>query len=386
MVKFLVPGGIALCGLFISVYSGFPQTWTQTSAPYAGWGSVASSADGGKLAAASSLGVYTSTNFGATWNASLSTNTGYGWLSVASSADGSVLIAGGGGTSANQVWISTNSGVSWKYTELGSHVASSADGKTLVAALGGFRILISTNAGSSWAESPSAPAGNWSCVASSADGSKLAAGVQNGAIYTSSDFGNTWTSNNVPNQWWSSIASSADGSLWVAVAGSFNGPLGPIYVSTNSGTNWVPAHAPITNWVSVTISADGSKLFALEGGAAFVSTNSGLTWAMASTTNASWLSMASSADGHKLVAGALGDIYTSQTTPSPQVNIAPTNGNLVLSWIVPSTNFVLQQNSDFTTTNWVDATNTPVLNLTNLENEVTLPLTDSNCFYRLATQ
>lgn len=372
-MKFLARSGMtfAVCLSPFIQYSGFSQTWTQTMAPYESWASVACSADGGKLvAASSSTGVYTSTNFGLTWDTTLSTNTGYGWRSVASSADGSILAAGGGGTAADQVWISTNSGVSWEYRELGTYVALSADGKKLVAAMNPGSIIISTNSGSSWVVSTSAPAGYWTCVASSADGSKLAAAVQNGAIYTSNDSGNTWTTNNVPIAYWSSIASSADGSLWAAVAGAFNGPRGPIYVSTNSGANWVPANAPITNWVSVAISANGSKLFALAGGT-FVSTNSGLTWA-ASTTNVSLSNMASSADGHKLVAGTLGGIYTSQTTPSPQVNIVPTNGNLLLSWIIPSTNFVLQQNPDLTTTNWTDVTNTPALNLTNLQEEVTL--------------
>jgi hypothetical protein len=46
----------------------------------------------------------------------------------------------------------------------------------------------------------------------------------------------------------------------------------------------------------------------------------------------------------------------------------------------------LEQNSDLTTTNWTDVTNVPVLNFTNLQDEVTLPLLASNCFYRLAAQ
>ena len=65
------------------------------------------------------------------------------------------------------------------------------------------------------------------------------------------------------------------------------------------------------------------------------------------------------------------------------MSITPANGNLALSWIVPSTNFVLQQSSDLIS--WTDAVATPTLNLTNLQNEVTLPLTGSNTFYRLKT-
>jgi hypothetical protein len=63
------------------------------------------------------------------------------------------------------------------------------------------------------------------------------------------------------------------------------------------------------------------------------------------------------------------------------MNLTPANGNLKLSWLVPSTNFVLQQSLDMGS--WADVTNTPVLNLTNFQNEVILPPTGSSGFYRL---
>jgi alpha-D-ribose 1-methylphosphonate 5-triphosphate synthase subunit PhnH len=97
-----------------------------------------------------------------------------------------------------------------------------------------------------------------------------------------------------------------------------------------------------------------------------------------------WTSVAMSADGSKLVAVSRpGGIYTLQTTPAPQLNLATSSSNLALSWIIPSTNFVLQQSSDLTS--WADVTNTPVLNLTNLQNEVILSPTSSSGFYRLKT-
>ena len=94
-----------------------------------------------------------------------------------------------------------------------------------------------------------------------------------------------------------------------------------------------------------------------------------------------------SADGNKIAAVAGYDIpapiYTLQTMPSPSMNITPTNGSFKLSWLIPSTNFVMQQSSDLTS--WSDVTNEPVLNLTNLQNEVILPPTNSSGFYRLKT-
>ena len=60
------------------------------------------------------------------------------------------------------------------------------------------------------------------------------------------------------------------------------------------------------------------------------------------------------------------------------------NGLVILSWTVPAIPFVLQQNSDLTTTNWTDVPATPTLNLTNLHYEESLPapITGSH-FYRL---
>ena len=65
------------------------------------------------------------------------------------------------------------------------------------------------------------------------------------------------------------------------------------------------------------------------------------------------------------------------------MNITSAAGNLTLSWLVPSTNFVAQQSTDLQ--NWVDLTNPPVLNSTNLQKEVSLTLTNGSSFYRLKT-
>ena len=151
-------------------------------------------------------------------------------------------------------------------------------------------------------------------------------------------------SNNAPNQVWASVASSADGRQLVAVAGGCCGATGPVYSSTNAGVHWVSNNVPIAGWTAV----------------------------------------ASSADGNTLVAGnSSGAIYVSRSTPAPVLNLTPSGTNAVVSWLIPSLPFTLQQNPDLTTTNLTSVTNPPVLNLTNLYNEVTLPLSSSNTFYRL---
>ena len=94
-----------------------------------------------------------------------------------------------------------------------------------------------------------------------------------------------------------------------------------------------------------------------------------------------------SADGNKMVAAAgvypSGQIYASGSIPTPQLNLISANSNLTVSWIIPSTNFVLQQSPDLIS--WADITNAPTLNLTNLQDEVVLSPTNNSGFYRLKT-
>ena len=78
-----------------------------------------------------------------------------------------------------------------------------------------------------------------------------------------------------------------------------------------------------------------------------------------------------------------GGIYTWQSTPAPALSISVSGGNLLLSWIVPSMPFVLQENSSLATPNWTNVPTPPTLNLTNLQNQVSVPLPTSNHFYRL---
>jgi hypothetical protein len=215
-----------------------------------------------------------------------------------------------------------------------------------------------------------------------------------GGIYTSTDSGVNWTQTLAPtNNWWS-VASSVDGCKLVAVAqmsGFFPGNGGNIYTSTNSGLTWLSNNVPIASWSSVVSSADGSKLVAIcsyPTNNVITSTNSGATWINTSPSNLSFNSIASSADGNKIVAatGYASQIYISQSIPTPALGIAPSSANLTLSWIIPSCNFALQQNSDLTTTNWINVATAPVLNLTNLQNQTTLPSPEGSYFYRLKSQ
>jgi hypothetical protein len=365
------------------------QTWISNNAPTLSWLSVASSADGGKLAAAAYPGpVYVSPNGGATWNAT--TSPFANWTSLASSADGSVLLA-----SSSFSYLSTNSGATWRLAIDGNRAACSADGQRQFSLLSFGNLYVSTNKGDTWTlptPLPSqSPGPAWSGIACSGDASRIVAISGSGALYASSDLGQSWTSNSVPGKLWSSIACSADGTKWVVAAGMANGQPGPIYFSTDSATNWNPAAAPITNWVGLCSSADGRTMFAstasdgpLNGAnAIYRSTNFGANWTRLSAPTPWWRGMATSANAGRLVVAAIGPIYTAQFIQTPMLSILSTNGSVRLSWIIPSTNLVLQETLDLASGNWTNITKTPSFDPTTLQESVTRPATASKSFYRI---
>lgn len=395
-VEILMLAAATLCCL----NSAFGQNWTQTTAPSNYWNAVASSADGTKLVAVADLGcVFISTNSGGTWMPT-SVPSNYDWSAVASLADGSKLVAAANSdadSNPGPIYTLVDSGTTWVEATNATlqywySVASSANGSNLVA--GGYQIVsISADAGLTWTQVDNLPSGDWYTVASSADATKLVAASPGNVLYTSTNAGANWISNNVPPLVWGRVACSADGSKLVAGVGLGN--LGPLYTSTDSGVAWIQqTNVSIEWWRSIASSADGNTFaavvsewvipFSTATGLIYTSTNSGVTWTSNNAPNVNWSCIASSADGSKLAASIYGGgIWTSRTTPAPSLNITPTNNNLELSWIIPSTHFVLEQSSDLTT--WVDLTNAPTLNLANLQNQVMLLPSNTSGVYRLAT-
>jgi hypothetical protein len=374
--------------------------------PFAGvpsgqWQTVASSADGTKLIAGESFGpandIFISTNSGASWSLA-NTVPAEG---VASSADGAKLVAG---NYTGSIYLSTNSGSSWTLATNAPGVdwnafASSADGTKLAAvAINTTGVYTSTNSGFNWTRQTNGlqlPFTEFTSVASSADGSKLVAAVgasgAHGPIFTSTNFGVNWKkATNAPLAAWYSVASSADGNTLLACAYD----LGNVYLSTNAGVIWTKTSLPVKNWNSVAESAEGTKMVALANsssasygigtGGIYISKDSGTTWATNNVPSAAWTCTAMSADGNEFLAtiggpSTAGGIYVSQTTPSPVLSLSAADS--VISWLIPSLDFTLQESPDLI--NWTDVTNAPVLNLTNLQNQIVLPSPDGNNFFRL---
>jgi len=245
--------------LVISTNSGVTRASVAGAPGSGGFNGVAASADGSKLLVARGTGLYTYS--AGTWFTPSGATSGLpvtSWVSVASSADGSKLAAAASG---DKVYVSRNSGTNW--TGLGAArdweaITVSADGTKIAAAEYNGLIYTYTTAdgGTNWTVTARGTANRlWTSIASSADGMKLAATEVNGKIYTSDDGGATWTARD-SNRAWSSIAMSADGKVLVA------GALGDrLYYSEDSGVTW-SAKDSVRVWGSVAVSGDGSNALA----------------------------------------------------------------------------------------------------------------------------
>jgi hypothetical protein len=265
-----------------AIFTNSGTTWAQAFAsPRSGASynqnisSVASSTDGSKLVAASIFGdpiyspkplVYVSANSGASWvSVTNSPSDGQGWLSVASSADGNKLAAA---MMTGGIFTSINAGANWASNNVLPIIclASSADGNELYGT-GPFGVLASANAGASWVPLLNALFVT-NRIACSTNGLVLF-GLGRTNIYSSFNGGATWTTNAAPPTNWTAIAVSKDGTRAVAaVSGggiyTLNPP--PLFVANSNNTIsllWATNYASFglelaqnadlatTNWVAV---------------------------------------------------------------------------------------------------------------------------------------
>ncbi len=304
--------------IFTSGNSG--AAWASTSAPFLPWAQIACSADGSLLAASVYGGaVYTSANGGSTWSPSTapsSTN----WLALRLSADGSKLVAVATTTNpaVNIVYVSTNAGGVWLASSLPPapwvSADCSADGTKLVAASSAGQIYISTNAGASWTPS-GAPLQGWISVACSGDGRKLAAATQFSAVgnagrqvFTSVDGGATWSQTSAPQLVWTHVSWSEDGSLLAAVSRTLGDLTGSIFTSSDAGATWGSNNVPNSYWSSVGISSNGAVLVAVGNGIYLAPASlipappvPLVSWTSNSVPFIQWAAVASDASGTNLV-------------------------------------------------------------------------------------
>ena len=381
-----------LCLLsYVMVLAGTPafgQSWTPTGAPSNSWAAVACSADGARLVAATSISstngqILTSIDGGANWGVSSAPS--LAWKFLVSSADGTRLAALAQSTA---IYRSTNSGITWSSAGMsGQCLGSSADGSILTTAAYNGQVYLLTNFGSTWTprNTPMYDVVNSIC---SASGSKLAAGNNNGQFSTSTNSGVNWSKVSSTGAQVRSLAASADLTMFIAASSLTFGSRDWIVTSKDMGQSWITNNLPPANiWAAVATSADGSKLVAAaSGGTIYSSTNGGATWISNDVPALHWQSVAMTADGSTVFAAASnGGIWAQRNIWPPRVQIAGAGNSLDLSWIVPAATFKLQETQELNPPAWMDVTNSPTLNSSNLNDEVSLPFRSSG-FYRLQTR
>ena len=91
------------------------------------------------------------------------------------------------------------------------------------------------------------------------------------------------------------------------------------------------------------------------------------------------------AGGYVIEGGLWGDLETVPEPGPPGLAIAGVfHGIVMISWPAPSTGYVLQVNTDLTTTNWLMVTNPPIV--ANGEMVITVSPSGGNRYYRLKYQ
>jgi photosystem II stability/assembly factor-like uncharacterized protein len=270
--------------------------WSTRTVPNSnGWNSISSSADGMNLAAVSWAGmhIFTSTDGGVSWTKQLA-SAGYKWVNIQSSANGQRLIASAARNFDNDpatnggIFTSQDWGVTWQqHPELGdisdARVSSSADGMQLVVSQAGVwndetstqtdSLWRSTDGGTTWSELTHRLGPDQyylSSVSSSADGSTIALasyskvdavddGSRSGIIWLSKDSGATWeVQDAIENQYWTSLEVSNDGMNIAAL-----GDNGYLYTTVNGGQDWVKESSLGQQyWGNMNLSGDGVKLVA----------------------------------------------------------------------------------------------------------------------------
>ena len=215
------------------------------------------------------LGVFLSTNNGASWNGTNLTNTDIQTLSVF----GTSIFAG----TPDAIFVSTDNGASWAAVNDGStglpndSVKSLAFSGTNLFAGSYDGIFLSTNEGAGWTAANSGLPGDVQSFA--VLGMNVFAGT-NGGVFLSSDNGTSWASTN------SGLADLSVRILLVSGASIYAGTLnGGVYLSTNNGASWTAVNSGLTDFHVTGLAMGGTYLYAAtSGGGVFRSPTNVIQW------------------------------------------------------------------------------------------------------------
>lgn len=303
--------------LIASIYAPTPGEMSLVRSTDYGttWSTVYSGVDVGVLITsghdflAGRGGVLRSSDYGTSWTL---LNTGLPREGVTGLvARDSILVA----SYLSEVYLSTNSGASWKPAGLNGYGVQSLafEGDNIIAGTRGNGVYSTSDLGTTWVPINTGLINRWVYALLSFD-SLLYAGTSSG-IYLSVNHGRDWLPTGLPRAYVNSLfqigtdilagtngiyRSTDNGDYWIPVDGPWHtgAPFTAfalfdstifaagesIFSSTDNGTNWSPAGSTaIRNVTSLAVIA--GSLFVgtipdqrLGGGGVFLSTNKGITW------------------------------------------------------------------------------------------------------------
>ncbi|MGA0612082.1 WD40 repeat domain-containing protein [Caldimonas sp. KR1-144] len=293
--------------------------WTLRNAPAQRVQDVASSANGRILATAHyDASVYRSTDGGITWS-QIRASRGlpdFDGCAMVSSADGRKLAV----ASSIGVFTWTEGDPDWTLSLPGGAkaIGASADARTLVILDFNGDLHLSFDGGSGWASPVSFGAMGPASIACSSDCRAIVVAASGSPIWQSPDYGQTWQATG-PTRWWTDVASSADGQRLVATAHMGGG----IYGSFDGGAQWSLLRSQPQAFAAA-MSADGRKLMALGRDRHDVSIDGAATWTSLTFDFQGYPQLAWSADGSRAIVGSEQGTYTSiaSTTPGPAGSIS----------------------------------------------------------------
>ena len=237
------------------------------------------------------------------------------WYRMGASSDGSVIL---GALYLSNIYVSQDSGESWRKVGLGTvsitsceGVATSSSGATMCAVkqTTSNNCYVSVDYGETWTlNSPAATSINCVTFSPGAAEGNIVVGLNGGTLYSTSNYGASWTSRG-PSKNWTGIAWAAGGAVAACVQSDY------IYTAPAISLSWTAqTNSGSRNWAGICISSDGTKLAACVGsGYIYTSTNSGVDWTeRTSLGTQAWKSISMTPDGAQLVACGAGiSIYTS---------------------------------------------------------------------------
>ena len=231
-------------------------------------------------AGGSGIGVFKSTNAGASWG-----NFGLGSSSILSLAVAattpSTVYAG---TNAGGVFTNSTTGISWvssglAYNSVQALAAVPTAPLTVFAGTNVNGVMESTDGGNTWVKSG---LGTSSVLALAIDPTVAGAvyAATGGGVFKSSDGGATWASANVGLAGVTVRALAADGANQGTL---YAGTGAGVFKTTNGGAGWAPVNSGLTNLavnaIGITASAQPEVYAGTAGGGVFLTTNGGGTWA-----------------------------------------------------------------------------------------------------------